>query len=134
MDKYLYEETRLRMAHRAKALGIWALVLSIALASLPFIGFCLGALAIVFGFISKGYKEKFDKDVKIGFITALAGIVIAVSITGSAFYKLYTDPVARKEVFELSEYLYGDTFEEFYGESFSDVYEKIYGGIDDVDL
>ena len=129
MDKYLYEESRLKLAHKAFSMGIWALALVIIFSFIPYIGMGLGCLAIVFAVLSKGYKSSIDKDAKIGIGLASIAICIGVITVGSSFYKLATDSVFRSEVFsfveEYSNAMYGD---EEATEEIMDLYEDLLGG------
>lgn len=129
MDKYLYEETRLRLAHRAFTMGIWALSLVIIFSFIPYIGMGLGCLSIMFAILSKGYKRSIDKDAKIGIGLASIAICIGVATVGSSFYKLATDEGFRNEVFsfveEYSNAMYGD---EEATEEIMDFYEDLLGG------
>lgn len=134
MDKYLYEETRLRMAHRAFSMGIWAIALTFILNFVPYLGIGLGALSILFAILSKGYKKKIDKDARIGVICSTIAIVVGLTTIGSSFYKLATDTEFRNSVFDIAEDLYGSMYgEEF--ENMEEFYNNLLGGGDsNVDL
>lgn len=134
MDRYLYEENRLKMAHRAKSFGIAALASAVILFSIPYIAIGLGFLSILFAILSKGYKPKIDKDAKVGIAVAVLGIVVSFSILGSTFYKLYSDVEYRNTVTTIVDQMYGSEYEEQYGESFSDMINKLFGDSADVDL
>jgi len=135
MDKYMYEENRLKMAHKAKSFGIAALAASAILFSIPYVGIGLGFLAILFAFLSKGYKPKLDKDAKIGVMIGTLGICVGVGILGTAFYKLSTDSTYRNDVLGIIDQMYGEEYEDLYGESITDMFNEMIGGGDsNVDL
>lgn len=134
MDKYLYEETRLKMAHRAFTLGIWAIALAFIFSVIPYLSIGLGALSIIFAVLSKGYKQRIDRDAKIGVILSSIAITICLATIGSSFYKLATDTEFRKSVFDIAGEFYGS----MYGEDFENIeefYNNLLGGDDSyVDL
>lgn len=131
MDKYLYEENRLKMAHRARSFGVASLASAVVLFSIPYIAIGLGFLAILFAVLSKGYKPHVDRDAKFGIGIAIVGICIALSVLGSTFHKLYTDAEYRNNVTAVVDQLYGDTYEEVYGENFTDTMNRLFGEIND---
>lgn len=134
MDKYLHEEYRLRTAHRALGFGLASLASACILFSAPFIAFGLGFFSILFACLSKGYKKTFDKDAKIGMALATVGIIISISVTGTAVHRLVSDKTFRNDVFTTLEQFYGSDYEEYYGESFPGSLEDLLGGGTDVDL
>ena len=134
MDQYLHEETRLKMAHRAKAFGIAALASSVILFSIPYIAIGLGFLALMFGILSKGYKPSFDKDAKFGMGLSVVAICIGVGILGSTVYKLYNDTDYRNSILNTIDQFYGEEYEDAYGESFSDMFNEMIGESGDVNL
>jgi len=127
MDKYLYEEYRLKMAHRARSFGIAAIASAAVLFSIPYIAIGLGFLAILFAILSKGYKPHLDRDAKFGVGISIIAICVGLTILGSTFYKLYTDADYRNSVTQAVDMLYGDSYEEMYGESFSDMMDTFFG-------
>lgn len=134
MDKFLYEELRLRMAYKAKVFGIWALVLSVFLISIPYAAIGMAGLSILFAFLSKGYKPKIDRDAKLGVGLSVIGLVIAFVAIGSSFYKLSTDSEFRSNVFDYADELYENMYGDEYEENFSDMFEQYFGGDSHVDL
>ncbi len=128
MNSTLYEENRLKMAHRAKSFGFAALMCSAILFSVPYVAIGLGFLALLFGFLSKGYKLKIDRDAKFGMTLAAIAIAIGIGAIGSSFYKLATDAEYRGLVIETLDGLYGETYEEMYGEKPSDILNEWFGG------
>lgn len=134
MDKFMYEETRLKYAHRARSFGIAAIASSLILYAVPYIAIGLGFLAILFALLSKGYKPKIDKDAKFGVIFATVGIVISVGVLGSTLYKFFNDVEYRNTILSTIEELYGDEYEELYGEDIGDMWDSMTGGNGDVDL
>ncbi len=128
MDKYLYEEIRLSMIRRTKFLGIASIACAIVFASIPFISMGLGFFAILFAILSKGYKPKMEKDSKFGLSLGIIGIVISLSITGSVVYKLYSDKEYRNSIYTVMDQFYGDTYEEEFGVTPSEMMEKLFTG------
>ena len=128
MDSTLYEENRLKMAHRAKSFGFAALMCSVILFSIPYIAIGLGFLALLFGALSKGYKPKVDRDAKFGMTFAAIAIAIGIGVISSSFYKLATDAEYRGLVSEALDGIYGETYEEMYGENPSDILDEWFGG------
>ncbi len=122
MDKYLYEESRLKLAHRAKTFGFASLILAIVLFSFPYVSIGFGCLSILFAILSKGYKPKIDKDAKIGIGCACVSIIIGFSIFGSTFYKLYSDADFRQQCFDII----NEMTQSYYGEDYSDIYEDLF--------
>lgn len=136
MDKYMYEEARLKLAHRAFSLGIWALALVIIFSFIPYIGMGLGCLSIVFAVLSRGIKTSIDKDAKIGIGLSSIALCIGMITIGSSFYELATDKDFRNQVFdfveEYSNSMYGD---EEATEEIMDFYRNLFGGESDgIDL
>ena len=128
MDRYLYEDTRLNLVRRARNFAVASLSCSIILFSAPYIGMGLGFFAILFAFLSKGYRPKMDKEAVTAVKFAIAGIVISCAITFSATYKLATDAEYRNEIVTAMDTLYGADYEAQYGMKPSDVFNKLFGG------
>ena len=76
MDRYLYEETRLNMVRRARNFAVASLSCSIILFTVPYIALGLGFFAILFAFLSKGYRGKMDREAVTAVKFAIVGIVI----------------------------------------------------------
>ena len=134
MDKFAYEETRLKYAHKARSFGIAAIASSLILYSIPYIAMGLGFFAILFAILSKGYKPTIDKDAKFGILFATIGICISVGVLGTTFYKFFNDEAYRNQIFSTIEQLYGDEYEDLYGESITDMWDSYTGGDGNVDL
>lgn len=107
-----------RMSHRAMVLGIGSIVL--AFMYMPYFSVPLAFFAILFGLLSRGYSSTPSKEAKIGLISAVMGIVIAVAITYKAFTAFVTDTEYRNNVLEAAELMYGETYQEMYGIDLSD--------------
>ncbi|MCR5722375.1 MAG: hypothetical protein K6G72_08535 [Lachnospiraceae bacterium] len=128
MDKYLYEETRLNLVRRARNFAVACLSCSIVLFSAPYISLGLGFFAILFAFLSKGYRPKMDKEAVTAVKFAVAGIVISCLILFSAYYKLSTDSEYRNTVTTAIDSLYGEEYKSLYGIGPSEIINKWFGG------
>lgn len=129
MDRYSYEDTRIRMAHSARNVGLFALLFSIVLGSVPFLSVILGALAIVLAILSKGPYEKMLKEAKNAVYTGLFGIVIGVGIFAFTIYNLINNDEYRNQVLEYADMIYGQEYQELYGDNPSDLVNQFIGGI-----
>ena len=96
MDRYLYEETRLNLVRRAINFAVASLSCSIVLFTAPYIAIGLGFFAILFAFLSKGYRPKMDKEAVTAVKFAVIGIIISSSILFTLTYRLATDKEYRK--------------------------------------
>ena len=134
MDKYIHEEARLKMAHRARSFAIASLIAAVVLFSIPYIAIGLGFMAILFAILSKGYKSSIDKDAKVGVVVATISIAIGVSVIGSVFYKLKNDDAYRNTLFSIINEYYGDEYSELFKESFPGLFDGIEGGDFDVNV
>ena len=91
MDRYLYEETRLNLVRRARNFAVACLSCSLVLFTAPQISLGLGCFAILFAFISKGYRPKMDKEAVTAVKFAIAGIVIGCVALFAQTYRLMMD-------------------------------------------
>lgn len=128
MDRYSYEDTRIRMAHTARNVGLFAFLFSIILGSIPFISVILGALAIVLAILSKGPYEKMLKEAKNAVYTGLMGIVIGVGVLAFTVYNLLNNSDYRNQVLEYADMLYGQEYQDIYGGKPSDIVNQFIGG------
>ena len=128
MDRYLYEETRLTLVRRARNFAVASLSCSIILFSAPYIALGLGFFAILFAFLSKGYRPKMDKEAVTAVKFAVAGIIISFSILFSLTYRLATDKEYRNDVITVMDSFYGAEYESQYGMKPSDVLNQWFGG------
>ena len=128
MDRYLYEETRLNLVRRARNFAVASLSCSIILFSAPYIALGLGFFAILFAFLSKGYRPKMDKEAVTAVKFAVAGIIISCSILFSLTYKLATDKEYRNDVISVMDSFYGTEYEAQYGMKPSDMLNQWFGG------
>ena len=131
MDRYLYEETRLNLVRRARNFAVASLSCSIILFTAPYIAFGLGFFAILFAFLSKGYRPKMDKEAVTAVKFAIAGIVISFGIMFSLTYKLATDKEYRNDIITTMDSFYGAEYEAQYGMKPSDMLNKWFGGSGD---
>lgn len=132
MDRYTYEDNRLRMAHKAHSFGIAALASSILLFSFPYFAIGFGFLSILFAILSKGYKPKIDRDAKHGMVFGIIAVCIGVTVLGSTTYKLYSDKEYRNTITTVIDEMYGDMYEEEFGENFSDIINDFFEGGDGI--
>ncbi|MBO4679177.1 MAG: hypothetical protein J5626_05860 [Lachnospiraceae bacterium] len=128
MDRYLYEETRLNLVRRARNFAVASLSCSIILFSAPYIALGLGFFAILFAFLSKGYRPKMDKEAVTAVKFAAAGIIISCTILFSLTYKLATDKEYRNDVISVMDSFYGTEYEAQYGMKPSDILSQFFGG------
>ena len=128
MDRYLYEETRLTLIRRARNFAVASLSCSFILFSTPFVAFGLGFFAILFAFLSKGYRRKMDKEAVTAVKFALAGIVISASLIFFSVYQFATDSGLRNDSLSMLDSIYGDAYESTYGSKPSDLFNKWLGG------
>ena len=128
MDRYLYEETRLNLVRRSRNFAVASLSCSIILFSAPYIALGLGFFAILFAFLSKGYRPKMDKEAVTAVKFAIAGIAISFTILFSLTYKLATDSAYRNEIGATMDSFYGETYKDEYGMMPSEVFNRFFGG------
>ena len=128
MDRYLYEETRLNLVRRARNFAVASLSCSIILFSAPYIALGLGFFAILFAFLSKGYRPKMDKEAVTAVKFAAAGIIISCTILFTLTYKLATDKEYRNDVISVMDSFYGTEYEAQYGMKPSDMLNQWFGG------
>jgi len=113
-----------KMSRRAMIMGIASIVT--AFMSMPFISVPLASFAILFAILSKGGSYKLSKDARTAVYTACIGIFLAVAITAKVSNALATDEEYRNNVAQLADTLYGDDYQEVYGESFSDMLNRMF--------
>lgn len=129
MDKYLYEETRLNLVRRARNFAVACLSCSIVLFSAPYISLGLGFFAILFAFLSKGYRPKMDKEAVTAVKFAIAGIVIGCIALFAQTYKIMTDMDNGAEVITPTDNsAYVERFKELYGVDPSEILNQLTGG------
>ena len=129
MDRYLYEELRLNMVKRARNFAVASLSCSIILFTFPPLAIVLGFFAILFAFLSKGYRVKMDKEAVAAIKFALAGIVIGCGVLFAGIYKFATDEEYRNDVAsEMDSSVYAETYKDAYGVMPSEIINKFFGG------
>lgn len=128
MDKYLYAETRIMMAKRAKVLGIFAIATGIFLFAFPFIAIILAAFAILFAFLSKGYYPKLDKDAKFGMTAGIVILSVFLLLGGFGIYMYSTNNEFRETLYTQIDEQYGDSYEEIMGMKPSEVIKEMLPG------
>ena len=128
MDSYLYEETRLNMVRRARNFAVASLSCSIILFTVPYIALGLGFFAILFAFLSKGYRGKMDREAVTAVKFAIVGIVISAGTIFAVTYKLATDAEYRNSITSTVDSFYGDTYKDEYGAMPSEIINRFFGG------
>ncbi len=133
MDKYLYEETRLNLVRRAGNFAVASLSCSIVLFSVaPVIALGLGFFAILFAFLSKGYRSKMDKEAVTAVKFAIAGIVIGfVSLGVNTYRYSLINEYATEANTPAEDSAYVAKFKELYGFDPSEILNKLKGGSSD---
>lgn len=127
MDPIIYEQNRIRMAHLGMSFGIAALVSSIFMFTVPFIGIALAAVAILLCYFSKGSRTTYCKESRIGFTTSLVALAISVFIFYSVFHAMKTNPDYRKNVTELFDTVYKEAFTDEEVKSIEDMMDSFFG-------
>ena len=116
-------------AFAALILGVSALF-SLFTVYLPLI---LGSLAILFALLSKGYGKKMAATAKIGFISAITGLSLILSILAVGITSLYllfatsTDDQLHygSQIDQAIEMQLGQSTEEMFGTSYEDMMEQL---------
>jgi len=124
MDPILYEESRLKMQRTARTMGIIALVLVLAVSALSFLGFMLGAFALLLEFLSRNSKTGIEK---VAFLTGGLAVVISLSLFCTKSYKFITDADYRHSQFEEI----SDAYSAVYGPEYAEYIESISNSIDE---
>ena len=88
----------------------------------------LGFFAILFAFLSKGYRPKMDKEAVTAVKFAIAGIVISFGVLFAVTYRLATDSEYRSGVTAIMDSFYGEAYQEEFGMTPSDIINKYFGG------
>lgn len=97
MNDSTYEMNRIKMAMLAKGLSISALGCTLVLAS-PFLGITVGSFALLFAWLSKGTRHKFDRDSKLAAVQATIALLVSLYIIGLNVFRYQTDPEYKKRV------------------------------------
>ena len=129
MDPVMYEESRLRFVRLSHTFSIGALVMTIMLASVPFVAIGFACLSILFALISKGYGTKLTRDSRASVTTSVIAILVSVGIIVYSFVMLATNPEVRQSVIDYANMLYGEDYEEMLGFSFEDLFNGLFGGL-----
>ncbi len=128
MDPVIYEESRQRLVRLSHTFSVGALVMTILLASIPYVAISFACLAILFAIMSKGYGCKFTPESKSSVITSVIAIVVSIGIIAYAVITLFTNPEVRQGVIDYAEMLYGEDYEEMLGFSFEELFNGLFGG------
>ncbi|MBR6308689.1 MAG: hypothetical protein IKR39_08785 [Lachnospiraceae bacterium] len=125
MDRYLYEETRLNLVRRSRNFAVASLSCSIILFNVPFIAIGLGFLAILFAFLSKGYRPKMDKEAVTAVKFAIVGIVVGILFF---CYMIGTSKLFNSEEGSVTDSFYGETYNNEFNMTPSELFNKYFGG------
>ena len=87
-------------------------MIAIATCSMFFIALPAGGLSILFAILSKGRERKMQAICKAGIITSAIGIFLSFLITGAAFYLVFSNPDYRQQLNDMSQQMYGETFDD----------------------
>lgn len=87
-------------------------MIAIATCSMFFIALPAGGLSILFAILSKGRERKMQAICKAGIITSAIGMFLSVIITGAAFYMMFSNPDYRQQLNDMSQQMYGETFDD----------------------
>ena len=68
--------------------------------------------SILFAILSKGRERKLQAICKAGIITSAIGIFLSFLITGAAFYLVFSNPDYRQQLNDMSQQMYGETFDD----------------------
>lgn len=98
-------------------LGIGAVISAILMT--VYFPFILGGISIVLALLSKGYENKMHSKSRTGIICSVIGIILNMLIVSWSFYSVFSN----EHVFKQFDSLY----EQFYGDSFSDMYKELTG-------
>ncbi len=121
-QEYIYRQHK--MSRLALSFGIASVIFNFML--MPYIAIPLGCFAILFAALSRGNSLSFSKEGWIALIAGLAGVIIACSMFVKVYNALTTNEQYRNDILQYAETLYGDQYEELYGESLSDIMERLF--------
>lgn len=127
MYRLSYEQLRYKMSSASKVLGIVALISAIILPGFFIVPMGLGALAILIGFLSKGYNFKFGHDERLGVILGSIGIAVSMLICAYAVTTIISHPEELSEIVGSADAVYGDDYKELYGKSLTEMLDEIMG-------
>ncbi len=132
MDPIIYEQNRARMVRTGMAFGLGALATSILFFTVPYLSLALAGFGIIISFLAKGNKSKYDKEGRIGLWTSLIAIVVSVFVITSVITALKINPEYRKNVSELLDMVYeqsyGETYEGAEGDTIGDLFNELFTG------
>ncbi len=109
MDAKLKRPQPNNMASAACVMGLLSLVLTQTI----LIPLVLGSAAIIIAILSKGYNTKMTPQAKIGTVTSLIGIAIAVFLSTASIWMYMTDDAFRDETNKTFQEITGMTVEEY---------------------
>ncbi len=106
----------------AKGLALAAMILgivSILCSCTVYPAFICGGLAIILALLSRRKGVKMPGTAKAGIITGFLGLFLGIYLMVNSVYTLMTDPQAHQMLNDMSQQIYGQTFDE--------MIEEIYG-------
>ena len=85
--------------------------------SFTILSLCFGMIAIAtcsmfFIALPAGRERKMQAICKAGIITSAIGIFLSFLITGAAFYLVFSNPDYRQQLNDMSQQMYGETFDD----------------------
>lgn len=118
-DKYYYNNYNYNQAHNDldQHVNLATVAMVAGLLSVPFcffgyIGIVLGGIAIVMAILSKGTAKKLLPQARKGIIYGILGVIIGYAVVISSIHTVLTNPEMRRQMNQLSEQLYGVSFDE----------------------
>ncbi len=118
-DKYYYNNYNYNQAHNDldQHVNLATVAMVAGLLSVPFcffgyIGIVLGGIAIVMAILSKGTAAKFLPQAKKGIAYGALGVIIGYAVVISSIHMLLTNPEMRQQMNQISQHLYGVSFDE----------------------
>lgn len=118
-DKYYYNNYNYNQAHNDldQHVNLATVAMVAGLLSVPFcffgyIGIVLGGIAVVMAILSKGTEKKLLPQARKGIFYGSLGVIIGYAVVISSIHMVLTDPAMRQQMNQISEQLYGISFDE----------------------
>lgn len=127
MNRLFYMQSKYRMASLAKGMGVAAIIISVMMPQFIIISLGLGFMAILFGFLSKGYEHSFEKTGKLAVTLGTVAIVINLLIGIYSFHSLITNPEVLNEVLNTANEMYGAEYTEMFGKDVNELFYDTFG-------
>lgn len=124
MDRIVYEDSRSRLSHASRTLGIISLVTVIIIPPMAVFAIMMACLALLLCYLSKGPRKTLDKNGKFALVTGLVALCISITMLTTTMYKFMNDADYRHEVLSTVSEMYGDVYTE---EEFNSIYNSLLG-------